>query len=278
VNRYTRFFSLLLAVSSLSTVAAAQQEVAPVNMNKDQVKAVIEEYIKDNPDVIIQSLKEFEVRQRQEEEAAQNAKLEDHKAYFDTADLPRVGNPAGDIKIVEFYDYNCGYCKRAFDDLNILLEADPNVQVILVDMPILGESSLESAKWSAAAAKDPKFFEYHTAIMKFGGPKNEANLRTLAESSGLDADKLKAALNDQAIIDRLEKNIEIARDIGIRGTPGFVINGDIYRGYLGYDGMKAVIDEIRLSNKPAPAGDTPEIEESNIVPDEEEAPADNVNE
>ena len=269
MNRYTKFFSLLLAVSSISSAAVAQETAS---LSKDEINAVIEEYIKENPDVIIKSLQEHDRQQQEQQEAAQAAKLDDHQVYLETGDLPRAGNPQGDIKIVEFYDYNCGYCKRAFDDLNVLLESDPNVEVTFVDMPILGESSLESAKWSLAAADDEKFFDYHAAIMSFGGAKNEANLRTLASSAGINADELKASLNDPAIIDSIEKNIQVARDIGIRGTPGFVINGQIYRGYLGFDGLKAVIDEIRLSNKPAPAP-----EEKQEAVEEGAEPADNVN-
>ncbi len=258
--RIIPILSLIVFCSVLSVYSFAQDEKS---LSKADVTQMIESYIKENPQVIIDSLQQHEITQREEEEAQAAEKLNTHEDYLKTGDLPRVGNPDGDIKIVEFYDYNCGYCKKAFTDLQILLQADPNVEVTLVEMPILGESSLEAAKWSTAAANQEKFFNYHGAIMSFSGQKDEANLRTLAESSGIDVALLAQNAKDPAVVDTIEKNINVARDIGIRGTPGFIINGEIYRGYLGYDGLKAVIDEIRMSNKDAA---TPEAEKPTDTP------------
>ena len=244
-------FIAVLATLLLFTGMTIAQDAAP--LSKDDVKALVEEYIKDNPKTIIEALQNFEVQQREQEEAAATERLSNYEDYLKNGDLPRVGNPEGDIQIVEFFDYNCGYCKQAFNDLQILLQADPNVQVTFVEMPILGEPSLEAAKWSMAAeAQEDKYFNYHAAIMSFSGQKTEANLRTLANSAGLDVEALTVKAKDAEVIDKIEKNIQIARDIGIRGTPGFIINGEIYRGYLGYEGLKAVIDEIRMSAEDSP--------------------------
>lgn len=255
MTRLFPFFSVLAALLLFAGMTIAQ-DATP--LSKDEVKSLVEEYIKENPAVIIESLQNFEIEQREQEEAAANERLSNHEDYLKTGDLPRVGNPEGDVKIVEFFDYNCGYCKQAFNDLQILLQADPNVEVTFVEMPILGEPSLEAAKWSMAAeAQEDKYFNYHGAIMSFSGPKTEANLRTLAQSAGLDVEALTVAAKDPSVLDRIEKNIQVARDIGIRGTPGFIVNGEIYRGYLGYEGLKAVIDEVRMSNEAETSEEVP---------------------
>jgi protein-disulfide isomerase len=251
-----KFFSLIVILTLFAIPLPAKAE-GEAPLTKSDVTSLIEQYIRENPQVIISSLEQHQRDQevRAEEQATQ--KLSEHQEFLASGDLPRVGNAEGDIKIVEFYDYNCGYCKKAFADLQILLEADKNVQITFVEMPILGESSLEAAKWAEAAIKQDKFFDFHSALMKFSGQKTEESMKALAEAAGLDVAALTEAAKDPAIIDRIQKNISVANDIGIRGTPGFVVNGKIYRGYLGYDGLKAVIDEIRLSNAPAPAA-TPE--------------------
>ncbi len=250
------FFAVLATLMLFAGMTTAQD--TPAALSKADIQNIVKEYIAENPQEIIEALQNFEVSQREQEEQEASARLENHQEFLKTGDLPRVGNPDGDIKIVEFFDYNCGYCKQAFNDLQILLQDDKNVEVTFVEMPILGEASLEAAKWSMAAEPQDKYFNYHGAIMNFSGPKTEANMRTLAQSSGLDVEALVTKAKDPSILDAIEKNVQVARDIGIRGTPGFVINGEIYRGYLGYEGLKAVIDEIRMSDAEETTGETAE--------------------
>ena len=237
-----RFFSMT-ALLFVFTAQAQAQETG--SLTKDDVTAIIQEFIRDNPTVIIDSLKKYEADQRIKEEEEAAARLSDHEDYLLNGDLPRVGNPDADVQIVEFYDYNCGYCRHAFKDLQILLQDDKNVQITLVEMPILGEQSVEAAKWSTAAADQEKFFNFHGALMGFSGPKTPENLTTLAENSGIDMGPLLERLEDPAILDQFDKNRNVAYDIGIRGTPGFIVNGEIIAGYPRYDGLVALIKEAR---------------------------------
>ncbi|MCB9964156.1 MAG: DsbA family protein [Rhodospirillales bacterium] len=250
----TRFLTIcalgLLTTSSLTTLSYAEDAPAGLTVaQKDEVNTLIETFIRENPNVIMDSIQQHQIDAQAKAEAEAVEKLNTHKEYLMSDALPHVGNPKGDVKIIEFFDYNCGYCKRAFQDILLLLEADKNVEVIFVDMPILGDSSLEAAKWSLAAEEQDKYFDFHTALMKFSGQKDENSLKTLAEASRLDLAKLEEAAKDKKIVDTIEKHLAVARDLGIGGTPGFIINDQIYRGYLGYDGLKGVIDEIRNAKK-----------------------------
>jgi len=203
VKKILAVSTALIALMGASQTSYAEDAVA--TLTKGDVNTLIENYIKENPQMIIESLQAFEVAQQKRVEDDAAKKLVEHQEYLKSGDLPRVGNPEGDIHIVEFYDYNCGYCKRAFNDLQLLLEADKNVQVTFVEMPILGEASLEVAKWSMAAEAQDKFFEYHSALMKFSGAKSAATLETLATSSGLDVATLKADRKSEAMLDQIEK-------------------------------------------------------------------------
>jgi protein-disulfide isomerase len=238
-------FSLLFLTFSSSHVAAQA-------LSKEQKQAVdqaIETYIQNNPDKIIQSLEQHQQDQMAERARQEAENLEKNIAYLSAENHPTAGNAQGDVTVVEFFDYNCGYCKRAFQDLQILLESDENVNIVFVEMPILGPSSLLTAKWSLAAAKQDKYFDYHAALMKFSGKKNEQSLSAVAESAGLDVQQLKLDAQSPEISEQIQKNVEIARQIGVNGTPGFVINGEIFKGYLGYEGLKGVIDEARANEE-----------------------------
>lgn len=236
-------FLSLAAIGILLT----PQAFAAEELSQDKVKQLIAEYIQEHPEEILQSLDNYQLEQaRLEEEVAQQA-LAENMEFFDGDGVPTVGNPDADIHVVEFYDYNCGYCKRAFSDVAMLLEEDENVKVTLVDMPILGPSSQLAAEWSLAAKNQgaDKFFEFHSALMKNPGTKNEGVLEMLAEKAGLDVEQLKKDLEDPEIVPHLDENKRMAAEIGVRGTPAFIVNGELFRGYLGYDGLKAVIKDKR---------------------------------
>jgi protein-disulfide isomerase len=249
VNR--KFFTLMgaVAVTVFSALPAAAQDNAASEITPEYVNTLIGDYIKNNPEEILASLEQHQIDQaaRAEEVAAET--YVKNKDYFESDAVETVGNENADVKVIEFFDYNCGYCKRAFTDIQTLLDKDKNVEVVFVEMPILGPTSLTAAKWALAAAKQDKYFEFHAALMKYPGQKNESSLEKLAEEVGLDVAQLKEDANDEELLANLEKNLALAREMGISGTPGFIVNGEVYRGYLGYDGLQAVIEEARLAQE-----------------------------
>jgi protein-disulfide isomerase len=215
---------------------------------KEQIQKMFSDYLMENGGVILDSVNKHqaELVEKEQEEANQKAEgfIESLKSRDD---LATAGNPEGDITVVEFFDYNCGYCTRALNELQKVLDQDNNIKVIFMDMPILGPASLEASKWSLAAQKQGKYWEYHQEIMEHKGPKDEAALEKIAKELGLDIEKLKTDKDSKEIADRLDKNIEEAQAMNIRGTPGFVIEGDITPGYIPAEEMKRIIEEKRKS-------------------------------
>ncbi len=239
----TRFaFPLMMAALMLPT--AAQAEMTPEQ--KAEIEALVKQYILDNGGVLIESVNNYQKKQEEEANKASESKAKELLATLkNNKDVAVVGNPDGDVTVVEFFDYNCGYCKKAFDEIQSLIKDDKNVKVVLYDMPILGPESYEIAKWSLAAKNQNKYWEYHQALMAHQGGKDDETFKKIAKDAGLDADKLAKDKDAPEIEAEIQKHLEVARDLGIQGTPGFLIEEKVFRGYIPYDVIKNTIKEVR---------------------------------
>lgn len=194
----------------------------------------------------MESVSVFQSEQSQVDEEGSAANLIKYKTeIFNDEDTPSVGNPDADIVIVEFFDYNCGYCKKALPDVATLLEEDKNIRVVFKEMPILSPASSVAARWSLAADKQGKYWEFHKALMAHSGNKTEDTLAKIATEIGLDAKQLRKDASDPAINNILDRNKRLADALTVRGTPGFIIGDNIVRGYMGVDAMRNMIREIR---------------------------------
>ena len=235
---------LLLTTAAVATFIGGS--AIAETMTKEQVEAIIKDYIQNNPNVILDSVEAYGNSQYEAEKAAQQAAVTEHLDWLENNDmLPMAGNPDGDVTVVEFFDYNCGYCKKALDDVTILIDDDKNVKFVFVDMPILGQTSETAARWSLAAQKQDAYLEYHIALMKHRGMVNEAALRKIGEKIDLDVKQLEADANSKDVKKRIQEKTEKAAKMGISGTPAFVIGGQLYGGYIGLDRMKAAVAEAR---------------------------------
>lgn len=237
-----------MMMAALVLPSAAKAEMTAEQ--KKEVEKLVHEYILEHGELLIESVNKFQAKQEEQvnKDAAVKAKTLLEKLKSEK-NLAVAGNPDGDVTVVEFFDYNCGYCKKAFEEIQSLLKDDKNVKVVLYDMPILGPDSLESSKWSLAARKQNKYFEYHTALMNHQGGKDEDTFKKLAKDAGLDPDQLAQDKDDPAIEEELKTHIQTAKDLGIQGTPGFLINEKIFRGYIPYDVIQKTIKEERGGNK-----------------------------
>lgn len=217
---------------------------------KTQIKKMFDEYLLESGENIVKSVEIFQTAQEEESrkvsEGHAKKLLEDIKTKNN---YPATGNPQGDITLVEFFDYNCGYCTRALEELVKVLEKDKNLNVVFFDMPILGPPSLEASKWSLAAHKQGKYFEFHQTLLNHRGQKNEALFIKTAKNLGLDLEKLKADKDSEEIEDILKNNVEQAGKMNIRGTPGFIIDGTIYPGYMPSDQILNILADIREKKK-----------------------------
>lgn len=236
----------MMAALALPTAARAEMTAE----QKKEVEAIVHDYILEHGELLIESVNKYQAKQEAEtnKQAGEKAKtlLEKLKSEKNMA---YAGNPDGTITMVEFFDFNCGYCKKAFEEVQKVIKDEKDVKIVFYDMPILGPDSLESSKWALAAKKQDKYFAFHTALMNHQGAKDEATLKKLAEDAGLDVEKVMKDKADPSIEEEIQTHIKTAQDLGIQGTPGFLINEQIFRGYIPYDVIQKTLADERAKSK-----------------------------
>ena len=228
-------------IAGLLPVHASAQD-----MNREQIETIVKEYIQNNPEVILDAVESYGRQQQEAELEAQQEAVKEHLGWIENNEtLPVAGNPDGDVTMVEFFDYNCGYCKKALDDVMALIDDDKNLKVVFVEMPILGRTSELAAKWALAAKEQNAYMEYHIALMESRGMLDESKLEDIAENIGLDIEKMRADATSDKVAEQIAQKTEKAAQMGISGTPAFIIDGELYGGYIGLDRMKEAVAEAR---------------------------------
>ena len=244
------FLSLLITFLSVPAMAQEDPTDPPQMWSQKELGVFITDYLMNNPQVLLDSVDQYARTQAEQAEARANDLVrENSDVLFRNAALPEIGNPQGDVTMVEFLDYNCGYCKNAMEDVFALIGEDENVRVILVDIPILGPASTAAAKWALAAQKQGWYMDYHIALMEHSGRLDVPQLVVIANRLGLDVDRLRADAESEAVLNQIGENIELARRLGIRGTPAFVVEDTLVRGYVGLDGLKQAVADARLGGE-----------------------------
>lgn len=237
----------LLSVLALTIPAAtAAQDLTPAQ--QDAVDARIRAYLLENPEIIIEALDVLEARQA-EQRAESDAELIRRHAgeIFSDGVSPVLGAESGAVTLVEFFDYRCGYCKRAHPMLEAAIAANPDLRVVIKHFPVLGPDSVHAARAASAASRldADKFPAFNDAMISFRGDLNEAAVKRLAAQAGYDLEVLSQAMNDQAVANELRDNLELGRILQVTGTPSFVIDDRILRGMPPPEMLDALIAEAR---------------------------------
>lgn len=233
----------VLAVMFLGAPRSLAEPTTPADPASDQtLEQAIERYIRSHPEVIEQSLQSLEVkRQDSERQRARAAIATRQNDLLNDPSSPVSGNPAGDITLVEFFDYRCGYCKRVAGAVTQLQKDNPRVRVVYKDFPILGESSELAAKAALASRAQGKHQAFHEALLATAGEITRDELLRIAGEVGLDSNRLEADMANpewQTIIDR---NRALAKDLGISGTPGFIVGTEFVPGAMELNGLKELV-------------------------------------
>lgn len=248
--------SFALAVTAVGIAAAmaatlpvrAEAPAAAAGLDRAAIETIVREYIEANPQVILDAVDNYQkktLRERSSEAIKNNVGY-----LFDDDDAPYLGDRGGDVRIVEFFDYNCGYCKKVLPELQKLTEKDKKVKIIFKDFPILGPTSETSAKWALAAHKQKKYFAFHKAMMEHRGPINDEVLAKAAKEAGMDIAKAKEDAESTDILMQLEKNRALAGQLGISGTPAFVVGDMVVPGAAPVEELeKMVADERKKAKK-----------------------------
>ena len=246
---------LWLAASAAPAMAQGQP------LSPEQRKAVtdlIRETILKNPEIIQDALIELERRNTvAQADAQRNAVAAEKARITDPATSVVIGNPDGDITLVEFMDYNCGFCKRAMEDVTALSKADPKLRVVLKDFPILGPDSVEASRVAVAVKNQlqgPKYFEFHNKLMGVKGKVNAAKALDIAKEAGADIAQVKKDIEAPATKAAIEDTVALGDRLGLTGTPAFIVGDEIVFGAVGQAALKAKIDSVRRCGKTDCAG------------------------
>ncbi len=236
-------------ILGLSSPATAFDITSMTDEERRAFRTEIRSYLLDNPEVIMEAVNALEAKQAQAQaEADQNLVAANARMIFEDGYSWVGGNPDGDVTIVEFSDYRCGYCRRAMKDVHELIESDGNIRFILKEFPILGEASVASSRFAMAVknvAGDEAYKAAHDALMTMNSDMSEPVLRRLAGTLELDADAILEEMNSDKINMALRENSKLAQILQINGTPTFVMGNELVRGYVPLDDMRLIVDDIR---------------------------------
>jgi protein-disulfide isomerase len=215
---------------------------------KKEIEHIIKSYLVTNPEIFVEVQNALEEKMEKEQTEKLKVAISQNAGEIYRAPAASIGgNPDGDITVVEFFDYNCGYCKRGLHDVVKLIETDPKVRVVFKELPILSKGSEEASRVAVAAQKQGKYWELHKAMLGSKGQMNEAAALQLAEKLGLDMTKLKADMASPDVKAEVEKSEALAKKMGVNGTPHFLIGDRAIAGAPEdlYDQLERNVTELR---------------------------------
>lgn len=251
--------TLIASVTSLALLAGSAMAFDLEKMTdqeREVFRAEVRAYLLENPAVILEAI---DILRAQESAAASLTAEQEYQrdlqlvaenadALFNDPFSFVGGNPDGDITIVEFLDYRCGYCRQAHSEIANMLKSDGNIKWIVKEFPVLGQNSVDSSRMALATKKalgDAAYLKIHDSLMRFGGPINEKSINRLARSAGLDGDKIFAAFDDEEVLSHIDQTHDLGRRMLVSGTPTFLIGDIIIRGYIQPDQFRAIIQSVR---------------------------------
>jgi protein-disulfide isomerase len=223
-------------------------DAAFTDEQKKAIGEIVKDYLIKHPEIIVEVQQALEAKMEQEQaDKLKSFMSENAKDIYRNPESPVAGDPAGDITVVEFFDYNCGYCKRGMTDIQKLIEGDKRVRVVFKELPILSKGSEETARAALAAKRQGKYWEFHQAMLSSKGQANEASSLKAAEALGLDMAKLKTDMASDAVKTELEAMKTLAKKMGINGTPHFLVGDKSIPGAPEdlHDQLKTLIADFR---------------------------------
>jgi protein-disulfide isomerase len=239
------------ARASASIVAEPEVVAAAPMADTAEIEAVVRNYLLKNPEIMIEVQTALQTKQNEQGKLAANKFITEFgKAIFSSTDDAVIGNPNGDVTVVEFFDYNCGYCRRAMGDMQALIKTDPSVRFVLKELPILGPDSVKAHNVAQAFKKmmPEKYGDYHVSLLG-SGHADEDSAIALAVSMGADEAKLRSGMEDKQIAAHFEENNKLATGLNITGTPSYVIMDEVVPGALGLEVLTEKVANVRACQK-----------------------------
>ena len=241
----TRSLCVLLIVLAFAVPAATplRAEDGLSGAQKSEVEQIIRDYLLEHPELMVEVMQRLEAKQKAA--ARDNARelIGRYKTELFKSDEDFVLNAAGKVPMVEFFDYQCGYCKKIANDVMRVTDDNANVRIIFKEFPVLGDASMVAAKAALAARKQGKYLEFHNAMMGLRRGLSEQLIMATAADVGLDVDRLKTDMAAPEVAETIDKNLMLAHLMNIRGTPTLIIGDNLVPGAISYEHMQALIDE-----------------------------------
>ena len=248
--RLSLFLAAAAAVLAAFIAAPAAHAQTFSEAQRGEIERIVKDYLIAHPEVLQEVMSEMEKRQAAAESEKQLTGVRDNKELlFNSPHQVTIGNPQGDVTMVEFFDYNCGYCKRALSDMLELMKADPNLRVVLKEYPVLGPGSIEAAQVSVAVRMQDKtgkkYLEFHQKLLSGRGQADKARALAAAKEVGLDMGRLEKDLASEEVRTTLQESLRLADAVGLNGTPSYVIGSNVVVGALGFAVLKEKVDIAR---------------------------------
>jgi len=248
------FRSHLIAAACSAFLAIAMPQVSKADElsagQKSEVERILRDYLIAHPEIIQDAMSELDKRQSAADAEKHKATIkQSSQTIFNSPRQVVLGNPDGNVTFVEFFDYNCGYCKRAMDDMLTLLKDDPKLKVVLKEFPVLGPGSVEAAQVAVAVRMQDKtgkkYLEFHQKLLGGRGQADKARALAVAKDIGLDMARLEKDLASAEVKASLQESFKLAESLGLNGTPSYVIGDNVVVGAVGLDALKEKINTSR---------------------------------
>ena len=238
--------TLLLSMLMLWSFGPAANAAEFNDGQRQEMETIIKDYLLSHPEILQEMSQTLEQKQKQAEDEQRKGGLVQNaeQIFRDKADFV-AGNPNGKVTMVEFFDYNCGWCKKGFPEVLSLLESDKDLRFVLKEFPIFGEDSEYAAKAAIASGKQGKYWDLHVAMFQHEGKITKESVDEIAAGLGLNMDQLKKDMEDPAVTEILARNRSLAQSLAINGTPAFIIDDKLVPGYLPKAELATAINEIR---------------------------------
>jgi protein-disulfide isomerase len=218
---------------------------------RGEIGKIIREYLLSNPELLQEVIQEMERRQAQAHADRHRQAIKEHAdAIFNSKRQVVLGNPQGETTLVEFFDYNCGFCRKALSDKMELIKADPKLKIVLKEFPVLGEGSTQAAQVAVAVRMQDKtggkkYLEFHQKMFATRGQLDKARALAVVREIGFDAARAERDMNSDEVRQTLEESFKLAEALGINGTPTYVLSGQVVVGAVGLEKLREAINTTR---------------------------------
>jgi protein-disulfide isomerase len=234
------------------TLAHAQSAPAADGAERGKIEQIVRDYLLNNPEILREMMAKLQDKERADSVAERAGVFQEERdTIYNSPQQVVLGNPKGDVTLVEFFDYNCGYCRKALSDTEALLKSDPKLRLVLKEFPVLGEGSRDAARVAVAVHKQApgRYLEFHKALLSSEESADGAHAVEVAKSLGLDIDRIATDITDPKIDDPLRESHQLAAKLGIDGTPTYVIADEVVPGAVGLPAIQEIVAAVRKCGK-----------------------------